>query len=213
MQIIESLLTSRLSQSLILIGVACFIVAIIKQIPTWNIQLDRTQVVAFRVLGCFLFVLAFAFAWFAPPKSDEKGLTTIINIPPRSTANIEPTTTTTPTITIITTSTPPDSTKTPSVAKPTETMSPTNTLTPIAIPATATIETDVTTGYRITHSVITSGGNLRNGPSYRVGDTIGESTASGSSPLTSSSYILNSGFWTNMTDTVPLINPTEGDSN
>lgn len=210
MQIIESLLTSRLSQSLILIGVACFIVAIIKQIPTWNIQLDRTQVVAFRVLGCFLFVLAFAFAWFAPQPSDGKG-PTIINI--GSTANIESTPTTTPTITIITTSTPSDSTKTPTVANPTNTMSPTNTPTAIATPPTATIETDATTGYRITHSVITSGGNLRNSPSYRVGDTVGESTASGSSPLTSSSYNLNSGFWTNMTDTVPMMNPTEGDSN
>jgi hypothetical protein len=61
----------------------------------------------------------------------------------------------------------------------------------------------VTSNYTVTQWVIASGGNLRGSVSYRLGDTAGQPAASGHSAFTSTSYVLSSGFWAQITGTVP----------
>jgi hypothetical protein len=61
----------------------------------------------------------------------------------------------------------------------------------------------VTSNYTVTQWVIASGGNLRGSTSYRLGDTAGQPAASGGSTFTSTSYVLSSGFWAQITGTVP----------
>jgi hypothetical protein len=53
----------------------------------------------------------------------------------------------------------------------------------------------------VTQWVVGAGGGLREGPSYRLGDTTGESAAAGL--LNSTSFLLASGFWAPLTGTVP----------
>ena len=51
----------------------------------------------------------------------------------------------------------------------------------------------------LTQQVIASGGNLRSSTGYRLGDTTGESLASGVNVATSADYVLSSGFWAQTT--------------
>ncbi len=61
----------------------------------------------------------------------------------------------------------------------------------------------VTNDYTVTQWVVASGGNLRGSVSYRLGDTAGQPAASGGNTLTSASYKLSSGFWAQITGSVP----------
>lgn len=61
----------------------------------------------------------------------------------------------------------------------------------------------VTSFYTVTNWVIASGGNLRGSNSYRLGDTAGQPAASGATAFTSANYRLSSGFWAQITGTVP----------
>lgn len=65
------------------------------------------------------------------------------------------------------------------------------------------ITRSVTTNYTVTQWVVASGGNLRGSTSYRLGDTAGQPAASGTGAFTSTSYVLSSGFWAQITGTVP----------
>lgn len=65
----------------------------------------------------------------------------------------------------------------------------------------------VTSEFTVTQWVVASGGNLRGSASYRLGDTTGQSAASGAGVFTSSSYVLSSGFWANVTGTLPARPP------
>ena len=58
-------------------------------------------------------------------------------------------------------------------------------------------------GYTVKPSVMASGGSLRGSVHYRVGDTIGQPAASETTPMTSASFQLSSGFWSGITDTIP----------
>lgn len=80
-----------------------------------------------------------------------------------------------------------------------------------AITGCRPISHTVTSNYTITQWVVASGGNLRGSASYRLGDTAGQPAASGHSAFTSTSYTLSSGFWAQITGTVPptsTIGPT-----
>ncbi|MEA3340187.1 MAG: hypothetical protein U9R15_09490, partial [Chloroflexota bacterium] len=61
----------------------------------------------------------------------------------------------------------------------------------------------VTSNYTVTQWVIASGGNLRGSASYRLGDTAGQPAASKTNAFTSTNYTLASGFWSQITGTVP----------
>lgn len=61
----------------------------------------------------------------------------------------------------------------------------------------------VTSFYTVTNWVVASGGNLRGSNSYRLGDTAGQPAASGATTFTSANYRLSSGFWAQITGTVP----------
>ncbi len=61
----------------------------------------------------------------------------------------------------------------------------------------------VTGDFTVTQWVVASGGNLRGSTSYRLGDTTGQPAASGSSAFTSTNFSLFSGFWSQVTGTVP----------
>lgn len=61
----------------------------------------------------------------------------------------------------------------------------------------------VTDNYTLTHSVIASGGSLRGNTTYRLGDTIGQTAASSATVLSSASYRLASGFWAQVSGSVP----------
>lgn len=65
----------------------------------------------------------------------------------------------------------------------------------------------ITTNYTVTQWVVASGGNLRGSASFRLGDTAGQPAASGTGAFTSSSFTLSSGFWAQITGTVPLTTP------
>lgn len=65
------------------------------------------------------------------------------------------------------------------------------------------ISYSVTSNFTVTRWVIASGGNLRGNTNYRLGDTVGQAAASGTDAFTSTSYILSSGFWAQITGTVP----------
>lgn len=60
-----------------------------------------------------------------------------------------------------------------------------------------------TGGYMIRQWVIASAGDLRSSATYRLGDTTGQPAASGGNAFTSTSYIMSSGFWAQITGTVP----------
>ena len=60
-----------------------------------------------------------------------------------------------------------------------------------------------TTNYTVTQWVIASGGNLRGSTSYRLGDTTGQPAASSTGAFSSTSFVLSSGFWSQITGTVP----------
>lgn len=64
-----------------------------------------------------------------------------------------------------------------------------------------------TTGYTITNSVMASGGGLKESASYRQGNTSGQVVASGAASQTSSNYQLSSGFWSNVSGSVPPVPP------
>ncbi len=68
-----------------------------------------------------------------------------------------------------------------------------------------------TSNYTVTQWVIASGGNLRGSTSYRLGDTTGQPAASGGHVFSSTHYTLASGFWAQITGTVPTTStpPTE----
>jgi murein DD-endopeptidase MepM/ murein hydrolase activator NlpD len=66
----------------------------------------------------------------------------------------------------------------------------------------------VTSNYTVTQWVIASGGNLRGSASYRLGDTTGQPAASDTNAFTSTSYTLSSGFWAQVTGTVPPTSTT-----
>jgi len=61
----------------------------------------------------------------------------------------------------------------------------------------------VTTNYTVTRWVVASGGNLRGSANYRLGDTTGQPAASSTNAFTSANYSLSSGFWAQITSTVP----------
>ncbi|MCP4542590.1 MAG: hypothetical protein GY832_36170 [Chloroflexi bacterium] len=61
----------------------------------------------------------------------------------------------------------------------------------------------ITNNYTVTQWVIASGGSLRGSTNYRLGDTTGQPAASGTNSFTSTSYTLSSGFWAQVTGTVP----------
>jgi hypothetical protein len=61
----------------------------------------------------------------------------------------------------------------------------------------------VTSNFTVTQWVIASGGNLRGNATYRLGDTVGQAAASRTNAFTSTSYVLSSGFWAQITGTVP----------
>jgi hypothetical protein len=61
----------------------------------------------------------------------------------------------------------------------------------------------VTSNFTVTQWVIAAGGSLRGSTNYRLGDTAGQPAASGTTALTSTSYTLSSGFWAQITGTVP----------
>ncbi len=61
----------------------------------------------------------------------------------------------------------------------------------------------VTSEFTVTQWVVASGGNLRGSTSYRLGDTAGQPAASSTNAFTSTSYVLSSGFWAQITGTVP----------
>lgn len=65
----------------------------------------------------------------------------------------------------------------------------------------------VPAGYTMTQSVVASGGNLRGSTNFRVGDTAGQAAASGATVLSSTSYLLSSGFWAGITSTIPARPP------
>ena len=67
----------------------------------------------------------------------------------------------------------------------------------------------VTTNYTVTQWVVASGGNLRGSSSFRLGDTAGQPAASGNNAFTSTSFTLSSGFWAQITGTVPMTTPVE----
>jgi len=60
-----------------------------------------------------------------------------------------------------------------------------------------------TSNYTVTQWVVASGGNLRGSTSYRLGDTAGQPAASGTNAFSSTNYVLSSGFWAQITGTVP----------
>jgi len=60
-----------------------------------------------------------------------------------------------------------------------------------------------TSSFTITRWVVASGGNLRSSGSYRLGDTTGQPAASGANDFSSPNYTLSSGFWGQITGTVP----------
>jgi len=64
-----------------------------------------------------------------------------------------------------------------------------------------------TMNYTVTQWVIASGGNLRGSTNFRLGDTTGQPAASGTNAFTSTSFTLSSGFWAQITGTVPLTTP------
>ncbi len=72
-----------------------------------------------------------------------------------------------------------------------------------SITACLPISYTITSNYTITQWVIASSGGLRGSPSYRLGDTTGQPAASGANAFTGTSYILSSGFWSQVTGTVP----------
>jgi len=69
----------------------------------------------------------------------------------------------------------------------------------------------VTSEFTMTQWVVASGGNLRGSTSYRLGDTAGQPAASGTNAFTSTSYTLSSGFWANVTGTLPARPPDPPD--
>lgn len=69
------------------------------------------------------------------------------------------------------------------------------------------ISFSVTSEFTVTQWVVASGGNLRGSSSYRLGDTTGQPAASGTGAFTSANYVLSSGFWANVTGTVPIHPP------
>lgn len=64
-----------------------------------------------------------------------------------------------------------------------------------------------TTSYTMTHSVMASGGGLKESASYRQGNTSGQVVAAGATPQASSNYQLSSGFWSNIGGSVPPVPP------
>lgn len=64
-----------------------------------------------------------------------------------------------------------------------------------------------TTSYTMTHSVMASGGGLKESANYRQGNTSGQVVAAGATPQASSNYQLSSGFWSNIDGSVPPVPP------
>jgi surface antigen len=61
----------------------------------------------------------------------------------------------------------------------------------------------MTSHYTVTQWIIASGGNLRGNTSYLLEDTTGQPAASENKAFTSANYVLSSGFWAQITGTVP----------
>lgn len=62
-------------------------------------------------------------------------------------------------------------------------------------------------GYQLPQTVIASGGGLRSGGGFRLGDTAGQPLASGAQPMQGAGFQLSAGFWGRvapMTDTCPI---------
>jgi len=57
-------------------------------------------------------------------------------------------------------------------------------------------------GYTLTHGVMASGGGLKGSASYREGDTSGQ-VAARAAPHMSTSFRVGSGFWPNLTSSIP----------
>ena len=61
----------------------------------------------------------------------------------------------------------------------------------------------ITSNFAVTQWVVASGGSLHGSASYRLSDTAGQPAASGATAFTSANYVLSSGFWAQITGTVP----------
>jgi PKD repeat protein len=67
-------------------------------------------------------------------------------------------------------------------------------------------------GYQVTNRVLASAGGLRSSAGYRLGGTLGQTGGSGGTTLASTNYRLTSGFWSQITETIPALAAAEPSS-